>query len=332
MSEIEVREVSGARDMRRFHAFPRRVYARDPLWVPPILRERLKATNPERGVFLHRGEAACLIAEKSGKIAGTICAASDPPTNEKRGTNVCVIGFFEAIHDREVARALFDAASRWGASRGHDTLYGPYNLDYENSYGVLVAGRDRPPAIMCGHSPVYYPELFEAYGFEKCRGDQLAFAVDLDIESEEIARLLRLAAIVGKKGHVTVRGVRLQKWDDEIDTIHSLLVRSLAHLPQSVPWRRDVLEETLLPFKKRADPELVLFAEYDGEPVGWFPGIDNFNEILIRVNGLRYPWNYVTLLAGLRRRTGCVSVKSILVLPEYWNTGAAIMLFAEMAR
>ena len=75
-----------------------------------------------------------------------------------------------------------------------------------------------------------------------------------------------------------------------------------------------------------------MFADVEGETVGWFPGIPNMNETLIHVNGLRYPWDYLRLIPYLRKHPKCLAIKSVLVLPEYWDTGVAVMLFNEMAR
>jgi GNAT superfamily N-acetyltransferase len=83
---------------------------------------------------------------------------------------------------------------------------------------------------------------------------------------------------------------------------------------------------------KYVDPDLVLFAEYDGQTVGWFPGIPNLNEILIYANGLRYPWDYLRLMWHSRKTPHCISVKSVAVPPEYWDTGVAVLLFDEMAK
>jgi GNAT superfamily N-acetyltransferase len=79
------------------------------------------------------------------------------------------------------------------------------------------------------------------------------------------------------------------------------------------------------------DPELVLFAEADGKTVGWFPGVPNMNELLIHLNGLRYPWDYLRLLRYARLKPRTLAVKSVAVLPEYWDTGIGVLLFAEMA-
>jgi GNAT superfamily N-acetyltransferase len=89
---------------------------------------------------------------------------------------------------------------------------------------------------------------------------------------------------------------------------------------------------SLAPFRKMADPELILFAEDGGRTVGWLPGLPNLNEVFIHVNGLRRPWDYLKLGWYMRRRTECLTIKSVLVLPEYWGSGVMILLFDELIR
>ena len=81
------------------------------------------------------------------------------------------------------------------------------------------------------------------------------------------------------------------------------------------------------PFQEIADPDLILFADVDGKTVGWFPGVPNLNEVFIQINGLRYPWNYLQLLTKMRQTPKSITVKSVLVLPEYQKKGVAVMLF-----
>ena len=75
---------------------------------------------------------------------------------------------------------------------------------------------------------------------------------------------------------------------------------------------------------------LILFAEVNGETVGFFPGIPNLNEVLVRLNGLRYPWDYLRLLIHGRKKPRCLAIKSVLVLPEHWGSGVSLALFDEM--
>ena len=330
MTSIEVRPAKTWREKRAFLTFPWKIYRDDPLWVPPLMQDRKQTIDPNRGVFFKRGEAEFFIALKDGRVAGTICTAEDPVTNQVREQKDCVFGFFEYPEDYQVFEALVNHAAEWARNRNLQTLFGPFNLDYENSYGVLIEGRERPPALMCGHTPPYYQGFMEQFGFQPGRADNLAFFIDPTAPG--IPRISKLAARLKERGKVVIRTVDLNRWDEEVDIIHSLLIRSLAYLPGSIPWDRDALEASLRPFRKIADPEMILFAEVDGEAVGWLPAIPNLNEILIHVNGLRYPWDYLRLLWHQRRQPEGLSLKSVVLLPEYWKTGIAVIMFDEIIK
>lgn len=333
---IQVRPVRSARERRIFLLFPWRIYADDPLWVPPLLPERRRVIDPRHGAFFRRGgKAEFFIAWRDGVPVGTICAAEDTFTNQRRGRRDCVFGFLEYVEDLAVLEALVAQATTWARQRDLTTLWGPFNLDYENSYGVLIEGRDRPPALLCGHSPPYYAPFMEALDFQPARGDNIALGYDLTTETPALRRLARIAEAVRRRRHIVIRQPDFEHLDQEIDRIHDLLNRALAHLPGHIGWHRDAVETLIAPFRRIADPELVLFADIDGETVGWLPGIPNLNEIFIHVNGLRYPWDYLNLWWRMHRRgrlMKSLSIKSVLVLPEYWGTGVAAVLFDEMAQ
>jgi GNAT superfamily N-acetyltransferase len=330
MSAIEVKSVATPKEKRTFLTFPWKIYKNDPLWVPPILSERAKVIDPVRGTFFQRGEAEFFIAWKNNKPVGTICAAEDPPTNQNRGTRECVFGFFEYIEDYQVFQALVERAAQWARGRNLDALFGPFNLDYEDSYGVLIEGRDRPPALMCGHTPIYYPGFMDRFGFQPARDQNIALFIDMD--APELKRLARIAEKVRQRGRITIRTANFDDWDAEIDRVHYLLNTATAHLRDFMGWHREALEAMLLPFRELADRDLILFADIDGKTVGFFPGLPNFNEALIHANGLRYPWDYARLWWQMRKKTKCLAVKSVLVLPEYWNTGVAVLLCDELAK
>jgi len=340
MTEIEIRPIRSRAERRTFLQFPWRIYRgrglggspRDPLWVPPLLPERAERIDPQRGTFFQRGQAEFFIAWRNGQPIGTISAAEDRAVNAQRGLKDCMFGFFECIPDYDVARALFDCAAGWACDHGLETLYGPFHLDYEDSYGILIEGRDRPPALLCGHTPPYYQDFVERYGFLPARGDNLAFASDLNYDTPEMEHLHRLADRLRQRGHIQVRGARFDQWEDEVDVVLTLLNQATAHLVDFIPWQRAALHGMLAQFRQIADPDLILFAEVEGRPVGWFPALPNLNEAFHHVDGLRHPWDYLKLAWWMRRQPKCLTIKSVLVLPEYWNRGVGVLLFDEMAR
>jgi len=329
---VTVTRVESRGDRRRFLLLPYRIYRDDPLWVPPLLPELKRKLDPERGVFFGRGDAELFLARRNGRPAGRICLAEDRKTNAARGRKECLFGFFESVEDYAVARALFDKAMAWAGRRGLDSLFGPFNLDYEDSYGILVEGWDRPPALLCGHNPPYYAGFFDRFGFRPARPHNVAFALELaDIDSA-LERLGKLEDRARESGRVEIEAADMDRWDEMVDRVLFLLNEVLGTGPDRIPWHRDALEDFLSPFRRIADPELILFAQVEGRTVGWFPGVPNLNEAFIHANGLRCPWDYLRLAWHMRRRTECLSVKSVLVLREYWSTAAPILLFYELGR
>lgn len=339
--KVEVRPVRNARDRRDFLSFPYRLYAGDPIWAPPLYPERRDALDPLKGEFFSHGAAELFLARRYaepdgglGEVVGTICAGEDFAANAATSRKDCVFGFFDYVEDIEVARALIEAAGAWGAARGLETLFGPNNLDYENAYGVLVEGRDRKPTLLCGHSPPYYLAFMEEMGFAPSRDDNIALEIRLDRPLPDRDRLERIARIAVARSGISVRGADFAHIEDEIDRVHGIMNRSLAHLRGFLPMPRSAVAALMKPFVHIADPELILFAEKAGKTLGFFPAVSDLNEAFAGLGGLRYPWQYLGLPFALSRarrgRTACVSAKSILVPPEHWGRGVGVVLLWEL--
>ena len=335
-ASLEIRPIAGRREFRVFAAFPWTVYRDDPLWVAPLLSDRMRDLDARRGEFFAKGGVAELFgAFRDGRLVGTIAAAEDVPGNRRaaeRGeaTKHCMFGFFEYLDDREVATGLLDAVASWGRARGLSDMWGPFNFDYENAYGVLVEGRDRPPTILCGHTPAYYLDTMEALDFAPARDDNLAFEVRLDRAVPDRVHLAQVAETARRRGGYVVKSFDPARYEEAVDAVWALLNVALAHLRGFVPWERSSVEALLSPFRRFADPELVLFAEKEGRVVGFFPAIPNLNEALIGLRGLRNPADWLRLPFAFRRRWRSVTIKSVLVHPDHWGSGAAAVLFEEM--
>jgi GNAT superfamily N-acetyltransferase len=330
---IEIRPVTSPREKRLFLTFPWQVYRGDPLWVPPLLPERARVIDPAQGMFFKDGQAECFLALLDGRPAGTLCLAEDYNNTRTTGHAECMYGFVEVLEEYSVFEAMFRFAEDWARAQDMTALYGPYNLDREDSRALLIEGRDRPPAILCAHHPPYYQVFFERYGFQKYGEDGLAYAIDLDLSGPKIKRVIRLAERVRQRNpEFSVRSANMADFDHEIDRIVDLQNRALGHFPNHVPYTRNDIETMILPLLEVVDLDLVLFAEVAGQPAGFFPGVPNFNELLIRLNGLRYPWDALRYLRYRSLKPKCLSIKSVVVPPEYWDTGVAVLMFDEMAR
>ncbi|MBN2047908.1 MAG: GNAT family N-acetyltransferase, partial [Anaerolineaceae bacterium] len=322
------------REKETFLTFPWQLYAGDPNWVPPMLPELRERIDPRRGAWFQRGMAEFFLVYDGDDVVGRFSIGIDEKANEDSQKKEAVFGFFEVIENYTIAETIFDFLRDWAIDHGMDSLYGPFHLDYENAYGVLVEGFDCPPVMLCGHTPPYYLDYFERYGFEPGRPDNIALRMTLDEETEALRKLRHVAMQIRARDTYSIRSADFDHWEDEVDVLHKLLNRSLTHLEGHIPWQREAVAALVEQFRTIADPEMILFVveNASGETIGFFPGTPNMNEHFKAANGLRHWWNYPRFLMNYRSPTECLTIKSVLVLPEHWGSGAAMLLFDEMVQ
>ena len=335
-SLITVRPVVSPRERRAFLRLPWRIYRNDPRWVPPILSERASRMDPARNPFFRHGEAAFFVAWRGREPVGTIAPAVDQQANEHRGQQVGVFGFFECVEEYGVAKALLDRAVTWARERELQALRGPQSFGPSDEPGLLIEGRQTPPVLLMGWSPPYYVAFVERYGFRKYQ-DSLAYRAyiaDYTDEEGEVRipeKLLRVVDYVRRRYGYRVRPGNLKEWDRELEVARRIYNRSLGTLPDFVlidkaEWQRQAdLMRPLL------DPDLVVFAEVEGQPVGFGLALPDINQALLHCNGLRYPWDYVKLWWYSRRISG-VSFKILAMLPEYWGRGLDGLIYLQIAQ
>lgn len=334
---IEIRPAITRRERRTLLTFPWRIYRDDPLWFPPALPQMVERLNPARNPNIAEGVMMAYIAWRGSEPVGTIVVADDTRRNANWGSDEALFGFFECIEDYAVAEALFDAAVAWVREAGRSRLHGPWYLDYEDRHGMLVKGWDRPPVVMCGHNPRYYPEFAERYGFQKGRRDSLAFAYDLTTAEPIPPKLARVAQKVRERWNVGTRCGNPAKgsWESEIETAVRVLQRGLTVLeqgPDRFGWPLDrflLHAEALRPL---LDPDFVIFGLADGKEVGWVFGLPDLNPAFRAANGLQHPWDVARLLLAQRKQPDCVTMKSIALDPDYWNRGIDALMVYEFAR
>lgn len=314
---VEIKRVEGSAMMREFLYFPWRsgIYREDPAWVPPLIRDMKLMLDRNRGYFFEIGEAEYFMAFRNGKPVGRITAHINHLYEEKYDKETGFFGFYESINDLEVASALFDAASDWVRRKGKSRLNGPQSFSIYDSVGFEVAGLDVMPAVGLFHFAPYYRELAEACGFSKCidwhcfvvKEEKFsAYAGYLKQVKEELLRKTEYKFVTLKKKEIDRRVKEIQRifnvaWDG-----------NWGHLPLTDKQTQMIAQD----LKMIAIPELAIFAEKDGQTVGFIISLPDVNPALACLNGRLYPWRIVKFLWEMRK---IKRVRTIImgVLPEH---------------
>ena len=332
---VDVQPVATAEHLKRFVRFPWCIYADDPYWVPPIISQIEKRLDTQRNPFWEYAERELFLARRNGEVVGTVAAIVNHQHNRQLNDQTGFFGFFETVNDDQVAEALIAAASDWLRERGMDLIRGPINGAPTDEVGVLIAGHDRQPSIWEGHTPPYYRELIERLGFRKY-DDYFAYEIwfkDLDWDLRNLpSKVWRVAERVRGKTGVTVRKVDVSQWDSEIAKIHYLYNEAFRTIPGHIDMSLEKFTTMAASLRRILDPDLVVMAEVDGQPVGFAVALMDVNEALCHFrSGRLYPWDLLRLKWYMGRiRTACV--KMIGVLPEYRARGLEILLALEFGQ
>ncbi len=176
------------RNVRRFLQVPYALYAGDPHWVAPLLMDLEKVFQEANPLFEH-AEMQLWVARRDGRDVGRIAGILEQLHNRMHGERTVFFGFFECIHDQEVADRLLGAVEDWARGRGMNQLLGPMNPTTNDECGLLVEGFDSPPVFMMTYNPRYYAGLVESAGFARAK-DLLAY--DFDLANTPMSRFERI--------------------------------------------------------------------------------------------------------------------------------------------
>jgi len=330
-SPLSIQEVTTPQELRAFVKFPWRVYRDDPNWVPPLISERLSYLNPQKNPFYQHAEVALFLARRGRQTVGTIAAFVNHRAVEHLGEKVGGFGFFEVIEDYAVAERLLDTARQWVKDRGMSILRGPTNFTNNDCPGVLIEGADCPPVMLEAHTPPYYKVFLERYGMKKYEDLYAwrAFRSQIGTELKNIPpELLRVAEVARQRSGVTIRKADLTRWEEEVATACRIFNVTLTHLPEHVPLTEAEFRHIADQIRPFLDPDLALFAEVDGQPVGFCISLPDINRVLIHLNGRLFPLGWLKLWWYMRR-IDVVSFKLMGILEEYRRRGIDALLYLE---
>lgn len=333
-SGLRIQPVTMERDRQVFVRFPWRIYRNDPQWVPPLIHQRERQLDPERGSFFGHGEAAPFVARRGDEVVGTVVAWINHRSNAYLKEKAAGFGFFEVLEDYPIAEALLTVASDWARGRGMEVIRGPFYFSMDDSPGVLMKGFDQPQVVLTGHTPPYYAHFIERFGMEKYR-DAYAYRGDLAPLKGDMAnmprKILRVAQAIRRRAKVTVRKLQMDDWDNEVTMAMDIFNQALGHMRNHVPMDETEFRRFADDLRAILDPDMVLFAEVAGQPVGFSVTVPDINQALKHVNGCLSPLGLLKLW-WYRRRINVASFKILGVLEEYRGRGIDSLFYVETAR
>jgi GNAT superfamily N-acetyltransferase len=320
---VEIVPVSDGRDLNRFIAFPYDHYRVDPLWVPQLRRDVRTLLTPGKNPFFEHAEAQYWTARRpDGRTVGRIGAIKNDLHNREHHDRVGFYGFFESIDDPGVAGALFDTAAAWLRQRGFDTMRGPMSPSINDECGLLIKNNGTPPSLMMPYNPPHYRALHERYGFTKAK-DLLVFEGGGAAPPE---RLVRLTRRVAERAGITLRPLKMKQFAAEVELVKALYNQAWERNWGFVPLTEAEIDHLAKQLKPIVVPDLVVFAEREGQVVGFGVALPDFN-LALRHNRSGRLFPGILKVLWHSRKINRARVLLLGVIPELRGRGIDGVLY-----
>jgi GNAT superfamily N-acetyltransferase len=326
-----IERVTSGRGLRDFLAVADRLHADDPIYTPPLRQDLARSLSDANPLWRDgRGARDLFVAYEGGRAVGRVVAHVHHASNQRHGESAGLFGYLECPDDVTIARALLDAASDRHRRAGLKVLRGPYELTIAQCIGAVVAGFDEPSSFSQSWNAPHVPRLLEALGFEVALR-LTTFRLD-DVESVDPE------ALVGPKQRawladprVRVRAFDMSRFDADLSAAVGLLNAAFADNFGFVALTPEEIAFMAAPMRRVVRPELTMFIELEGRPVGVGMMLPDFNVAFRRMGGKLWPLGWAQFLLG-RGGVDAAVAQFIATDPALQNQGLIRILVAEALR
>lgn len=285
-SELVITPVSSKAGRAAFVDCAYRLNASDQNWVPNLRSEEISKFTPGKNPYFEHARCQLFLAKRDGRIVGRISAHIDElalkqPVEQGMGPGTGNWGAIEA-EDQETARALIAAAEQWLRDQGMTRVLAPMNLSVWEEPGLQVRGHDHPPMVMMAHHNPAYQGWIEGAGYSRIK---TLYTYDLDVPKPFPPLIQRIVASGEKNAKIRIRDADLANFDRDAAILCDILNDAWADNWGFVPFTPKEVAYTAKALKPLVHPELIRFAEYEGETVAFMMTLPDLNQPQMRLNG-----------------------------------------------
>jgi GNAT superfamily N-acetyltransferase len=285
-----------------------------------------KLLSRRKNPFFQHAEAEYFLAERRGgrsaEVVGRIAAIHNRGHNEFHEDTVGFYGFFESINDQSVADSLFHAAAHWLKRRGLTVMRGPVSFSTNDECGLLIDGFDTPPAVLTPYTPPHYVDLTERAGFTKARDLFLYHSVDDQLPE----RLIRGAKLIAKRKKITLRPINMKRFSEEVELIKQVYNSAWERNWGFIPMTEAEIDHLAKDLKPVIVPELVVFAEREGELIGFAVALPDLN-VALKTNPSGRLFPGILKILWKARKITRLRIILLGVVPEYRRYGADALMY-----
>ncbi|GEN62812.1 GNAT family N-acetyltransferase [Acetobacter oeni] len=304
-ARIVITPVEGFRQLSTFIRLPRRVYSGLPGYAAPLDMEQRVLLDPKHSGFFSHGEAQYFVATRDGRPVGRISAQIDRLTRDvspETGLDART-GFFGALDttDPEAVPVLLEAAAAWLRARGMTRMLGPWTLNSNGEYGIMIEGQSALPMVMMPWHPTWLDGVIRAAGMTKAM-DVLSYHMEMGPDAEAahiVPRALQVGD--GRLGSLSVRRLDSRNVVRDGEILRGLYNGTWRNTWGFVPYTADEMAAMIREIRPILRDEHFVLVEQNGEPAGVALVVPNVFDVAGDLGGAPSPLGWAKLGVRLLR-------------------------------
>lgn len=332
-TRMQLIEVTNKDTKREFLDFPVQLYKKDTFWIQPLDKDVEAVFDTKENKFFRHGTCIrWILVNEANKTIGRVAAFVNKKTANSTEQATGGMGFFECIDDENAAILLFNACKKWNLEQGMKAIDGPINFgERDKWWGLLVDGHNLEPNYCMPYTKKYYQLFFENYGF-KNYFEQYTYSMPVQSELPEkyfdrANRIARDPAYNFK----TYQKNQLEQFADDFLTIYNKAWAKHGGVKGMAKAQAISIFKKMNPI---VDTDIVIFAYYGNEPIGFFLMIPELNQIFKFLHGKFDLLAKLKFLYYQKIKKSCRKMFGVAfgIIPEYQGRGVEGAIIIEAAR
>lgn len=324
---IHLKKVETKRELKAFIKFPFSLYKDSKYWVPPIIVDEMDTLREDKNPVFDNAEAHYYLAYKDNKIVGRVAAIINHIETKQQGLKKMRFGWFDAIDNLEVSKALLDKVEAIGRENGLEFIEGPLGFSNLDKVGVLTEGYDHIGTMATWYNYPYYVDHLEKLGFKP---EKIYIESKFRLSDIKQMRFLKMHDLIVQR--YKYKPLNFKKTKDllpYLDQMFDLYNNSYKKLSTYVPISQKQREYYKKKFINLINPEYIKFVFNDAdEMVAFSVVLPSFSEAIQESKGRLFPFGFFKLMKA-KRNPKSMLFYLIGVDPKYQKKGATAVIFNE---
>jgi hypothetical protein len=324
---ITIRTVASRRDLKKFIAFPNKLFKDVPSYIPALNfdeRNLLTDKNPA----LEHCSRELFLAERDGMIVGRVAAIINRSVNEHWNKKSVRFGWFDFIEDYEVFTALLDKVAEYGRTHGMTEIEGPFGFTDMDKECWAIDNFDARQNTSTLYNPEYYVKFIERAGYEiKCKWQQYVMPANQPVPD----KVARLNTLIMEKYHLHL--VKTKRRKDLIPyawQFFHAINDSFKDLYDFVPMTEKEIKVYIDEYFPFVNMDFVQFVVDENDKlVGFGLSIPDLTKAYKKANGHLFPFGWYYILRALKK-FDTIDLLLNGVLPEWQKRGVHSIYYSDM--